>query len=149
MLSWGMSKRGTLHQRTSGARERAQIIVFYDGHCSFCRRTAAWIRRIDILAGVTVSSFRHEESYRQYGVALPALEGEMHVVADSVIYKGFDAVQLLARRMPLLWPFVPLFWLLAQAGLGDRLYRLLADNRVVVADGTTCRLAADCAQADA
>lgn len=117
--------------------------VYFDGHCRHCRRSAAWIRRLDRADRLETVSFRSDDSYLSAGIASAALERELHVVSGSRVWSGFPAVVEIARRIPLLRWSVPPLWLVGRLGLGARLYRWLADNRVLVPDGAACS-AHDC-----
>lgn len=112
--------------------------VYFDGHCRHCRRFAALIRRLDRAGRLEPVSFRSDRSYLAAGVPTAALERELHVVSGSRVWRGFPAVEEIARRVPLLWWSVPLLRLAGSLGLGDRSYRWLAARRVVVPDAAAC-----------
>ena len=47
-------------------------------------------------------------------------------------HQGFEAVRAIARRLPLLWPVVPVLALLDAVGLGPALYGFVARRRPVL-----------------
>ncbi|WP_157205924.1 DCC1-like thiol-disulfide oxidoreductase family protein [Calidithermus timidus] len=61
----------------------------------------------------------------------------IHAQGDKYrIFRGFDAVVALTKYLPPLWPVLPIAVLLQVSGLGPKLYRWLADHRVLVTAGT-------------
>jgi predicted DCC family thiol-disulfide oxidoreductase YuxK len=137
---------GKVHREVAVAGQGLSAVVFYDGHCRLCCQAAAWITRLDWFRCVAVSSFRHDDSWLDHGLSLKALESDMHVVVRGEEFKGFDAVSELAKRLPLLWPVLPAFLMVGQAGLGNRLYRFLADNRVIAGDSRSCSSTSVCSK---
>lgn len=117
-------------------------IVYYDGFCPICQRTSRAIKRLDLGGRVAVISFRHESSYKSYGIELESLENEMYVVRRKRngprVYSGFEAVRAVIRALPLLWLLLPFAWLMVVTGLGDTAYRWLAANRLIVPDARHC-----------
>ena len=116
--------------------------LFYDGFCPYCTATARAVRRLDLLRRIRVVSFRHSAEYAQYGITAEALEEAMHLVlhhaGGHTVYRGYAAVVGVVRQLPPLWISLPLLWLLGAVGLGDRVYRWLAANRIIVPDSQHC-----------
>lgn len=116
--------------------------LFYDGFCPYCTATARIVGRLDLGRRLRVVSFRHSTEYQRYGITAAELEEAMHLVhhhsRGDTVHKGFAAVQAVIRQLPLLWGFLPLCWLLGAVGLGDRAYRWLAANRLIVPDAQHC-----------
>ena len=124
-------------------RKSSFMTVYYDGYCPYCRATAMSIRGLDLSRRIRVISFRHDTSYENYGIKIEDLEQEMVVLLNQGdqyrIYKGFEAVLAVLRGLPLLWPVFPLVWCLGRIGLGDRIYRWMADNRLIIPDAGHCQ----------
>jgi predicted DCC family thiol-disulfide oxidoreductase YuxK len=112
-------------------------LLLYVGHCRMSRRAATCLYRLDVFRRLDLVSFRHDDSYLVAGIQLRALEQELHFVSGSQVWRGFPAVLQVVRRLPLLWPLLPFCWMAERLGLGQRLYRCLAANRVIV-DPTAC-----------
>lgn len=120
-----------------------RLLVYYDGNCRYCRASARTIRRLDWFGWVDTVSFRHGGSFVRFGITPEALEQAMHVVVpgrpEPVVRAGYPAVVTVVRYLPVLWPLLPLAWLAGWLGLGQRVYRWLAEHRVIVPDPERCR----------
>jgi predicted DCC family thiol-disulfide oxidoreductase YuxK len=131
--------------RIDATRSNRRAQVLYDGHCAFCRRSVALLRRLDWLGRLAYADAR-DPAQRPAGVALDPdrLLEEMHVLsADGRrVYHGFAALRWLAWRLPLLWPVAPLLYLPGVPALGQRLYLWVARNRfrLVPCHGGVCTL---------
>lgn len=122
-------------------KDNHRLRLYYDGYCPFCRASARLIGRLDWLGRIDLVSFRHDNSYLQLGISADALEEAMHVIdlrAAPVIYAGYPAVVAVVRNLPLLWPLWPIAWAAGRLGLGARIYRWLARNRIIVPDASHC-----------
>jgi predicted DCC family thiol-disulfide oxidoreductase YuxK len=66
----------------------------------------------------------------------------MHIIVIKrgkyKVYKGFQALLEISKYILFLWPLLPVLGLLNGLGLGPRLYRWLADNRIIVPSGKMC-----------
>lgn len=117
-----------------------KLTVFVDSNCAYCNRAGRWIDRMDLLGLCRVTSYRTDMSFGRYNLDFEAVDREMHVVrqlGDKYrIFRGFDAVVALMKHLPPLWPVLPIAALLQVSGLGPKLYRWLADHRVLVTAGT-------------
>jgi predicted DCC family thiol-disulfide oxidoreductase YuxK len=145
------------------SRNQTQIL-YIDGFCRHCVAIGQAIGRLDWLGNVEIRSFRHEDSFRQYGITPAQMEKAMHLVKVSPrqnasvdqslsvnsptqthpnghtleIRSGYTAVVALGKALPILWLVYPgLLWA-QRLGLGERLYTFLAKNRKVVPDSSLC-----------
>lgn len=121
------------------SQSAAGSVVFIDGHCRHCRLAGAWLKRLDLSSRLAVRSFRSDSSYLRFGITVAALEQDMHLVSGSEVFRGFAAVTELSRQLPLLWPLYPFLLLAERAGFGARVYRWLAERRLIVPDAASCR----------
>ncbi len=114
----------------------APLAVLYDGNCRLCRRTMAAIRTFDLLGTLRPVNALDDEAVRGEGLAwidLDARIRDMHAVAGERADAGYEAYRAIARRIPLLWPLVPVLALPPVAAIGRRVYRRVADTRVCTA----------------
>jgi len=120
-------------------RKECAAVLIYDGACPLCRRSLAWVRRMDWMGRIeTLSLAMDKEVARRY----PRLEHadlllEMHVVgAGGRVWRGFYAFRRLACILPPLWPLLPLLYLPGVPALGRAVYAWVAASRR--RDGETC-----------
>jgi predicted DCC family thiol-disulfide oxidoreductase YuxK len=117
-----------------------EMILFIDGYCRYCRVTGRAIQRLAGEGRIRVSSFRHDDEFLHFGIEFTALIRRMHVVdlQTGEARRGFEAIRVLSKRIPLLWPVQPAFWFLGVLGQGERLYDALATRRWIVPDPRSC-----------
>jgi predicted DCC family thiol-disulfide oxidoreductase YuxK len=92
---------------------KSPLIVFYDDDCSFCRRTIAAIRTIDVLGAIRYARARQDaELYlaRLPGRNKAALLEDMHSVWNDRQFTGVETYGQIALRIPLLWPILPFLY---------------------------------------
>ena len=120
-----------------GLSDRLQILVFYDGWCSLCRRSVATLQRLDFLGLLEPLSFRDPEVLKRFGLDPRRAAARLHAWAAGAPgpAHGIDAVILVAARLPPLWPLVPFLWIAARVGLGQPTYDWLAARRTIVPAG--------------
>ena len=119
-----------------------RLLVYIDGSCPLCTRAGHLILRLDLLGLCQVTSYRKDSGFEGFGLTSQALDREIHVVWQAgekhEVARGFDALVLLAKFLPPLWPFLPALALLKLTGLGPKVYRWLADNRTLIPE-TGCK----------
>lgn len=110
------------------------LYMFYDGWCPVCTRSADLVRRLDVLQRVTPVSFRDPGVIERHGLDLARLEQRMQCrdAATGTVSEGIDAVIAVARRVPALWPALPLLALSRSLGVGGRLYDFIARRRRIL-----------------
>lgn len=115
-------------------------VVIFDGECNFCRSGVQLMRRLDLggrkLAYISLHDAR-------VAVRYPDLEhsdlmDQMYVVdRNDRRHGGSEAVKYLSRRLPVLWPVMPILHLPGSASLWRWLYHQVARRRYRLA-GRTC-----------
>lgn len=119
------------------------LTVYYDGQCSYCRRTAQLIRMLDWFGFMRVVSYHNDDSYLNYSLTFDEVDQEMHVVKKQKnhikIYRGFDSVVVIVQYLPTLWLFLPILLILRIFGIGQKLYPWIANNRVMSLSGHLCK----------
>lgn len=123
---------------------RAPLRVLYDGNCGLCRRTMAILNQFDWLQTLRPVNALDREAVEAEGLGHlddTALMTDMHsawkveqgkgegATNDWKTAKGYDAYQLIAWRVPLLWPLLPIVYLPPVASIGWKIYRRIADSR--------------------
>lgn len=127
---WRQARLLTARWRASLRLVRAPALLFIDGDCAVCDGFGRRVIRFSHC--VHVQSFRQSNQYLQYGVTAEQLEQRMHLVIPGPVAHvaaGFDALCLLAWRVPLAWPALPVLYAARAAGAGPAAYRVFARNR--------------------
>ena len=129
---------------TNAAVADAPYKVLYDADCELCRNSLSLLKSLDsrgLTEGVPLSDAALEE------MKLPATMDEcfaqMHVVsASGQLFIGYFAILRLAKLFPKTRPLAWLAEHLLPVSLGQRLYRLVANNRYRFnkCDSGTCKL---------
>lgn len=114
------------------ARSKSKTITFfYDGKCNLCAKTVKTIKFLDVtrrVRFVTVQSSKAELD--THGISQDVALSQLAGLYQGRIYLGYDLYALLACAMPLLWWAVPLFMVGKIGGVGKKLYKQIADNRI-------------------
>ncbi len=97
-----------------------ECLVYYDGHSPFLRVSMKWGRRLDWLRAC-----RFESCSDSDGIG----HSDLQVLHRSRRFSGFEALREIANVLPLTWFLAPALSIPGLAGLGDRVYRMLARER--------------------
>ena len=122
-------------KRAHTAEMRA-IKIYYDGTCGFCLKTAKIFRTFCLSDEVPILPAQDDPKIR------PIFEAEdSWVVTDHAgnTYTKWVAVAFVLRQSWIFWIFGKLFTFAPLAWLGDRLYRLIGDNRKGVLGALSAR----------
>jgi predicted DCC family thiol-disulfide oxidoreductase YuxK len=107
-------------------------VVIYDGECNFCKAQVNRLRMFDRLGQRLAYLSLHDPRVQQRypNLTYEQLMEQMFVV-DSAgkQYGGSDAVRYLSRRLPLLWPAMPILHLPGTAALWRWAYHQVAKRR--------------------
>ena len=113
-------------------------VVYYNGHCAFCRR---WVGRAQRITLKRVAW----RDFHQQGAEVAHLNLRFDQAAYLVINRwtalpGFRAFRRLLWAMPLLWPLLPVVYLPGARPLGDALYRYISVKYGPVDQAPACRV---------
>jgi len=105
------------------------IELFYDGQCGMCRRSTAWIRRLDWLGRVRLVEFSTLPEHER-PVEFDDLNRGIPVrTTDGRILLGFEGLRHAFLRTPLGWVVGWIFYLPAISHLGRGIYGAIARRR--------------------
>jgi predicted DCC family thiol-disulfide oxidoreductase YuxK len=115
-------------------------VVIYDGDCRFCQGQVRNLRRLDCcgdrLSFISLHDPRVAQRYPD--LSHNDLMAQMYVVdTNGNRHGGSEAVRYLTRRLPLLWPVMPILHLPGTAGLWRWGYRQVAKRRYKIS-GKNC-----------
>lgn len=133
-----------------GSRPEADVVI-YDGQCQFCQsqvRRLAWLDSVGRLWGgggrlAYLSLHDPQVAARFPDLTHDMLMEQMYVVdAQGRRHGGADALRYLSRRLPVLWPAMPILHLPGSARLWRKLYGAIARQRYrwnkPACDGDAC-----------
>ncbi len=111
------------------------MYLIYDGNCRLCRRTVASLRTFDIFERVSYVNALDASALERAGLSGCDANGlrDIHARRGARSWQGFPAYRELIKRLPLLWPAIPLMYAWPITSIGRRTYRHIADSR-------TCKL---------
>ena len=118
-----------------------QHLVLYDGECPLCifqMRVLTWLDWLNKLALIPLTDPRAQQ-------AAPQLDREqllaaMHCVAkDGRIYRGARCIRFVGMRLPLLVPLALLLWVPGVIWIAEKVYNLIARNRLVLSRLFGCK----------
>ncbi|MCA9189483.1 MAG: DUF393 domain-containing protein [Planctomycetales bacterium] len=121
-------------------------IVIYDGHCRFCTHGVRQLHALDWGHRLAYMSLHDADVPRRWPhLTHEQLMRHMYVATSPSTksptgkqYAGADAFRYLTRRLPLLWPLMPLMHIPGTMALWRWLYDLIARNRYRVMGKTSC-----------
>lgn len=115
------------------ATYKDKLLFVYDNGCPQCTGATHIFHKIDWLNKIKSIQLRNSSGI----IRLPGLDSEKAVKEMAVFYKnkwtyGFDNFVLIFQKLPLLWIFVPIMFVLKWTKLGDFIYRKAALKRIIV-----------------
>ena len=107
-------------------------IILFDGQCPLCIRSMRLLLLFDWLGRFICLDFRQEQVSKLIScVSDEELEEQMVLITPlGDIRFGFEAWRYIVCRLPLFFVPAYLLYLPIVAGLGDRLYRMVARSRL-------------------
>ena len=118
----------------------ADPTLIYDGECGICQQAVALLKRWDREHVLRFVPFQDEPRVAQFGIALPALAGAMHLIhVDGGIYAGADAVPELLGLFPGKRWLVPFFMIPGVMPIARRIYAWIARRRRCLVRGVESR----------
>ena len=108
----------------------SSFIIYIDSWCPMCVRFGSWLKRLDIFNGIRQADIRTYE-----GSAISkekGLEQLASINRHSRVFYGYESIWQILVRLPLLWVFVPVFYILKVSRLGHLAYKELAIKRQII-----------------
>ncbi|MFD1363391.1 thiol-disulfide oxidoreductase DCC family protein [Lentibacillus salinarum] len=102
------------------------MIVYYDSYCKLCTHSSVFWKKIDWRNRLRYSSFRDLENYPK------AMAEKLHVYDRGQWFQGYDAIIAISKKLPPLWPILPILYVFKWVGLGELMYNTIAKNRKLV-----------------
>ena len=124
-----------LGKRIKFLKSSDKLEVLYDGHCPMCIRSMTFLRYFDWYDRITYSDVTVRwpslSAQRDIGFSLSDALREMYLLLpDGSVRKGFFAFREMMWRMPLLWPFLVIFYVPMAETIGPKIYHFVARRRL-------------------
>jgi hypothetical protein len=118
---------------------RGDLFFVYDGTCTSSRRLIGFVRVSDVFSRVTYVNGAGKEAFA--GPCLPSpvpgkasLAQKTFAAVHNKSWTGFSAYRVLAWRVPLLWPILPVLYFWPATNRVSAVYVQPAGPRLVLAD---------------
>ncbi|WP_267406677.1 MULTISPECIES: DCC1-like thiol-disulfide oxidoreductase family protein [unclassified Chryseobacterium] len=118
-----------------------KLIVYYDGWCPRCTKFMKTVKKIDWLQLTDFRSLRERDPSMK-GIDYALAEKQMATYDKNWVY-GYESIFKILIRLPLLWLFVPVLWLMHITKIGQAIYIQLAVNRKIIplhCDNDVCNI---------
>ncbi|MCA9395027.1 MAG: DUF393 domain-containing protein [Candidatus Omnitrophica bacterium] len=109
--------------------------IIFDGHCGFCRCAVRRLQMLDIFAQYQYVDFRQEPDLRLRHPQLTVDQCERELIlVDGLgrIYGGFFAFRKMSLSMPLMFPWIAVYYFPGMSQIGPAVYRMIARNRRIL-----------------
>jgi predicted DCC family thiol-disulfide oxidoreductase YuxK len=107
-----------------------KLLVFYDGTCPFCTFSATRLLKFDWFKKLKILDMYSNGVLEKFDIPLEDAVQRIQILNGRGKRKqGMRAILEISLNLPILWIFIPLFWLIIQIGLGERIYDWIAKNR--------------------
>lgn len=116
---------------------RQPMYVVYNGNSRAVCRSIALLRVLDILGRINyINALDRQKLEKLDLLELQAdgLSNTLDVVVDNKHWRGLRGYRVLCRRIPIVWPLIPLMYLWPNntIGSGDRAITSLPNDRIIV-----------------
>src|SRR4029077_17988706 len=104
-------------------RRRQSITVVFDGACKLCVRSMSFIKALDTSDRIHLEDFNRMEPQSVHplltrDVCATAMQVIVHILGVLRLFSRYWGFQVIARKLRLLWPIVPLFYVPGAAIIG-------------------------------
>jgi predicted DCC family thiol-disulfide oxidoreductase YuxK len=107
-----------------------KFLVFYDGTCPFCVYSANRLKKMDWLNRLEIMDLYSPGILEKHEISMEEAIKRIQVVNKKFERKeGMQALLEISFQLPLLWFFIPFFWISIQFGLGTKIYDWIARKR--------------------
>ena len=135
ILAWVEHKRKINQDRPFGT-------VLYDGTCGFCVACFKALKIMDLMQTIDFVDFHEVSNLKNYHPELnpERVKKQMFLITSAgQIYGGFYAIRRISVWLPMMWPFLLIFYLPLAGFLGSFFYRFVARNRFILSLFFSCQ----------
>jgi predicted DCC family thiol-disulfide oxidoreductase YuxK len=115
-----------------GINNKDTLLIFYDDKCNLCDKTIQVITVLDFFKQIELKPIStNSEILEKYKISKDRALNDLYGIASLTkkTFFGYDFYVILAARLVLLWPFLPLLYLGKVTNIGYMVYRVIADRR--------------------
>lgn len=120
-----------------------KITIYYDNYCPRCTQFSRFVENWDWLGLITIKQLRNP-THIQDAEGIEEQKAQKQMASfDGKWYYGYQTLFKIFQKIPLFWPFLPLFFILKITGWGQKIYMKFAINRKIIplhCDEETCSL---------
>jgi len=120
-----------------------KIIVFYDNWCPNCHRFIKIVNKLDWLNYIEIKELRNTKHTQKFlNLNLEIATKQMASFNGKWNY-GYISIYLILKRLPLIFIFFPILYLLKITSLGQLIYKELAIKRKIIklhCDEKSCKI---------
>lgn len=124
-----------INERRQVNESASRSIIFFDGQCGFCLRSVERLQMMDVTARYQYQDFRKvpDLSQKHPSLSKDRCERELIIVdRQGRLTGGFFAFRQMSTIIPLMWPFILVFYFPGMGLLGPLFYRIVAQNRRMI-----------------
>ncbi len=108
----------------------SSFIIYIDSWCPMCVCFGSWLKRLDIFNAICQADIR---TYEGSSISKEkGLDQLASINRHSRVFYGYDTIWQILVRLPLLWVFFPVFYILKVSRLGHWAYKELAIKRQII-----------------
>ena len=108
--------------------------LFYDGDCSLCKKVISVIKKVDAKKNIRMINLWQIKEHSEFSdLDALSLSRELHLLTkEGKIYTGFFAFRWISKMLPVFSIFYLLSFFPGASFLGQKVYKLVSDNRHIL-----------------
>jgi predicted DCC family thiol-disulfide oxidoreductase YuxK len=115
-------------------KKRHKLIVFYDEYCPLCTKVMKVWSKMDKKDLIDFRSFRREVQIQNESITLAEMQKAMYSRKENEdrYYQGYNTFIQMVFCIPILWWALPFLYFFKVLGIGNLVYRYVAQKRRIV-----------------
>lgn len=109
-----------------------KLVIFYDNFCPDCTKFSKLVKKLDWLKLIEIKELRNELHLKHFPLINLKLAKQQMASFGKNWYYGYNTLFYIFIRLPLLWPFIPILYILKITKLGQLMYNELALKRKII-----------------
>lgn len=110
-----------------------KLVVFIDGWCPNCLKFGKLITKVDLLNNIRIENIRENVNMNFEKLDKPLALKKMASTKDGIIFNyGFESIYNIFKYIPILYPLLPIMFVLKYSYIGNLIYNELAVKRKII-----------------